>query len=151
MDIGCAVGGASFELARAFPHVLGIDFSQHFVNAANVSEGGWGLVAVGQGEQLASSGLPQTVRPGDAHCSRPCWRCSLPFHRRPVPPQTMKEQGWMRYTAVEEGDRPLSFSPFLTRLCHALCSSADHEGAGLDAVHGGGGGRHNRGALGGGA
>ncbi len=104
MDIGCAVGGASFELARAFPHVLGIDFSQHFVNAANVSEGGWGLVAVGQGEQLASSGLPQTVRPGDAHCSRPCWRCSLPFHRRPVPPQTMKERGWMRYTAVEEGD-----------------------------------------------
>lgn len=36
LDIGCAVGGASFELARAFPHVLGIDFSQHFVNAANV-------------------------------------------------------------------------------------------------------------------
>lgn len=36
MDVGCAVGGASFELARAFPHVLGIDFSQHFVNAANV-------------------------------------------------------------------------------------------------------------------
>lgn len=36
MDIGCAVGGASFELARAFPHVMGIDFSQHFVNAANV-------------------------------------------------------------------------------------------------------------------
>jgi len=104
VDIGCAVGGASFELARAFPHVLGIDFSQHFVNAANVSEGGWGLVAVGQGEQLASSGLPQTVRPGDAHCSRPCWRCSLPFHRRPVPPQTRKERGWMRYTAVEEGD-----------------------------------------------
>ncbi|PRW60369.1 hypothetical protein C2E21_0705 [Chlorella sorokiniana] len=52
VDIGCAVGGASFELARAFPHVLGIDFSQHFVNAAN----------------------------------------------------TVKERGWMRYTAVEEGD-----------------------------------------------
>ncbi len=36
LDIGCAVGGASFELARSFNHVLGIDFSQHFVNAANV-------------------------------------------------------------------------------------------------------------------
>lgn len=36
VDIGCAVGGASFELARSFPHVLGIDYSQHFVNAANV-------------------------------------------------------------------------------------------------------------------
>ena len=40
LDIGCAVGGASFALARAFPHVLGIDFSQHFVNAANVRGGG---------------------------------------------------------------------------------------------------------------
>ena len=37
LDIGCAVGGATFQLARAFPHVLGIDFSQQFVNAANVS------------------------------------------------------------------------------------------------------------------
>ncbi|KAI3429225.1 hypothetical protein D9Q98_005324 [Chlorella vulgaris] len=52
VDIGCAVGGASFHLARAFPHVLGIDFSQHFVNAAN----------------------------------------------------TMRERGWMRYTAAEEGE-----------------------------------------------
>lgn len=52
LDIGCAVGGASFELARAFPHVLGLDFSQHFVSAAN----------------------------------------------------TMKERGWMRYSAVEEGE-----------------------------------------------
>lgn len=36
MDVGCAVGGASFELARAFPHVLGIDYSKHFVDAAEV-------------------------------------------------------------------------------------------------------------------
>ncbi|GFR46879.1 hypothetical protein Agub_g8520 [Astrephomene gubernaculifera] len=34
VDVGCAVGGASFELARAFPHVLGIDYSKHFVEAA---------------------------------------------------------------------------------------------------------------------
>ncbi|PSC67344.1 4-mercaptohistidine N1-C-terminal domain [Micractinium conductrix] len=51
IDVGCAVGGATFELARAFPHVLGIDYSQTFVNTAN----------------------------------------------------TMKERGWMRYRAVEEG------------------------------------------------
>ncbi len=38
VDVGCAVGGASFELARAFPHVLGIDYSKHFVDAAEV---GW--------------------------------------------------------------------------------------------------------------
>ena len=37
MDLGCAVGGASFALARAFPHVLGIDYSHAFVDAANVS------------------------------------------------------------------------------------------------------------------
>ncbi|KAG2451483.1 hypothetical protein HYH02_004081 [Chlamydomonas schloesseri] len=35
LDLGCAVGGAAFELARAFPHVLGIDYSHHFVDAAN--------------------------------------------------------------------------------------------------------------------
>ncbi|KAG2498281.1 hypothetical protein HYH03_003542 [Edaphochlamys debaryana] len=34
LDVGCAVGGASFELARAFPHVLGLDYSHHFVDAA---------------------------------------------------------------------------------------------------------------------
>ena len=39
IDVGCAVGGATFELARAFPHVLGIDYSQTFVNTANVSSG----------------------------------------------------------------------------------------------------------------
>ena len=35
LDIGCAVGGLSFELSKHFPHVTGIDFSHHFVNAAN--------------------------------------------------------------------------------------------------------------------
>jgi putative 4-mercaptohistidine N1-methyltranferase len=35
LDIGCAVGGASFELRRHFDSVLGIDFSQAFVDAAN--------------------------------------------------------------------------------------------------------------------
>lgn len=34
LDIGCAVGGATFELARAFTHVLGIDYSHAFVDAA---------------------------------------------------------------------------------------------------------------------
>jgi 2-polyprenyl-3-methyl-5-hydroxy-6-metoxy-1,4-benzoquinol methylase len=36
LDIGCAVGGATFELARSFSHVLGIDYSQSFVDAAQV-------------------------------------------------------------------------------------------------------------------
>ncbi len=34
LDLGCAVGGASFELARAFGEVVGADWSQAFVDAA---------------------------------------------------------------------------------------------------------------------
>lgn len=34
LDVGCAVGRASFELARHCEQVVGIDFSQKFINAA---------------------------------------------------------------------------------------------------------------------
>lgn len=34
LDIGCAVGGASFELARAYREVLGVDLSRAFLDAA---------------------------------------------------------------------------------------------------------------------
>lgn len=34
LDIGCAVGGASFELAKVYDHVDAFDFSSSFVNAA---------------------------------------------------------------------------------------------------------------------
>ena len=34
LDIGCAVGGASFQLTKSFDEVVGIDFSQHFIDAA---------------------------------------------------------------------------------------------------------------------
>ncbi len=36
LDVGCAVGGATFELARSFQNVIGIDYSQAFVDAAKV-------------------------------------------------------------------------------------------------------------------
>lgn len=36
LDIGCAVGASSFELAKYYDEVVGIDFSQHFVGAANL-------------------------------------------------------------------------------------------------------------------
>jgi len=36
LDIGCAVGGTSFELTAYFNEVVGIDFSNHFVDAANM-------------------------------------------------------------------------------------------------------------------
>lgn len=35
LDLGCAVGGASFELAKQFNEVIGIDLSQHFIETAN--------------------------------------------------------------------------------------------------------------------
>lgn len=35
LDIGCAVGGSSFELSKSYDEVIGIDFSQHFIDAAN--------------------------------------------------------------------------------------------------------------------
>ena len=34
LDLGCAVGGASFELARHFPEVVAIDFSRQFIGVA---------------------------------------------------------------------------------------------------------------------
>lgn len=34
LDIGCAVGASSFELARCIPEVTGIDFSSAFIRAA---------------------------------------------------------------------------------------------------------------------
>ncbi len=35
LDLGCSVGRSSFELARGFEEVIGIDFSQSFIDAAN--------------------------------------------------------------------------------------------------------------------
>jgi 5-histidylcysteine sulfoxide synthase/putative 4-mercaptohistidine N1-methyltranferase len=34
LDVGCAVGGATFELARDFDHVAGVDLSASFIGAA---------------------------------------------------------------------------------------------------------------------
>jgi len=34
LDVGCAVGGSSFELAKSFDHVEAFDFSENFVAAA---------------------------------------------------------------------------------------------------------------------
>ena len=35
LDIGCAVGRSTFEMARHCDHVLGVDFSQSFIQAAD--------------------------------------------------------------------------------------------------------------------
>lgn len=36
LDLGCAVGRASFELSRTFQKVIGLDYSQSFIDACNV-------------------------------------------------------------------------------------------------------------------
>eukprot|EP00438_Fugacium_kawagutii_P018601 Skav210003 [mRNA] locus=scaffold3061:150530:153108:- [translate_table: standard] len=40
LDIGCAVGGSSFEIAAAGHEVLGVDFSQAFIDAAERMKNG---------------------------------------------------------------------------------------------------------------
>ena len=40
LDVGCAVGGASFALARHFDEVVGVDFSHAFVDAAKELQSG---------------------------------------------------------------------------------------------------------------
>jgi putative 4-mercaptohistidine N1-methyltranferase len=57
LDVGCAVGGSTFELARAYGAVVGIDFSAAFVAAA---------------EQLRTAGtLTYTVRTEGEQYSAP--------------------------------------------------------------------------------
>jgi 5-histidylcysteine sulfoxide synthase/putative 4-mercaptohistidine N1-methyltranferase len=36
LDLGCAVGGTAFELARVVPEVIGIDLSESFIKTANL-------------------------------------------------------------------------------------------------------------------
>ena len=36
LDIGCAVGRSSFELTKGLKEVIGIDYSNSFIDAANI-------------------------------------------------------------------------------------------------------------------
>lgn len=75
LDLGCAVGGASFELATAFNTVTGIDFSSAFIRAATAlaREGVFRLPepSLGDGQGVvpraagASFGQAPRERPGD--------------------------------------------------------------------------------------
>ena len=35
LDVGCAVGGTTFQLSKYFDQAVGIDFSHHFIDTAN--------------------------------------------------------------------------------------------------------------------
>lgn len=54
LDLGCAVGGATFELARHCTHVLGIDYSERFISAA---------------QRLQKAGLMEFLRPDEGEFS----------------------------------------------------------------------------------
>lgn len=81
LDCGCAVGGASFELARSFAHVTGLDFSAAFINAAKRLASGERLPCTALEEgQLSSWFVAQP--PQDVDLSRLHFRtgdaCALP-------------------------------------------------------------------------
>lgn len=56
LDVGCSVGGSAFHLAKSFKSVVGVDFSQHFVDAANTlqQQGRMGYDMLQQGERFVS-------------------------------------------------------------------------------------------------
>ena len=39
LDIGCAVGASTFEMTKSFDSVVGIDYSQAFIDACNTMKG----------------------------------------------------------------------------------------------------------------
>ncbi|KAK9817154.1 hypothetical protein WJX72_010440 [[Myrmecia] bisecta] len=81
LDIGCAVGGASFELARAFPNVVGIDYSHQFVQAAqDMKDNGIAQYTVVQEADITET--RQAAVPADIDRERVVFRqgdaCNLP-------------------------------------------------------------------------
>lgn len=68
LDVGCAVGRSSFELARNCAEVIGVDFSRRFIEAAQALAAGGALdyLRVDEGENTTrlSASLPVGVMPG---------------------------------------------------------------------------------------
>lgn len=67
LDLGCAVGRSSWELARSSTEVIGIDFSHSFIHAANLLRGGKSipyprLEEAGKATMLEAS-APQGIDP----------------------------------------------------------------------------------------
>lgn len=65
LDLGCAVGGSSFALAKVFQTVVGVDSSAHFIKAAQVlqREGVLAYTTIEEGEITATrlAQLPDDV------------------------------------------------------------------------------------------
>ena len=71
LDVGCAVGASSFELARSIPHVTGIDFSEAFIQAAKALKADGSLEAKvaleGKREQAFKAQIPEGIDRGRVH------------------------------------------------------------------------------------
>ncbi|KAL3656586.1 hypothetical protein V7S43_018584 [Phytophthora oleae] len=67
LDIGCAVGRATFELSKYYEEAVGIDFSQHFVDAARQmkEQGAMEYEAHIQGDihEVRRAKLPEGAKP----------------------------------------------------------------------------------------
>jgi putative 4-mercaptohistidine N1-methyltranferase len=74
LDLGCAVGGSTFALAKSFDDVVGIDFSTSFIDTAS-HLADKGVFRLSEEEYRLSSGVRKnrvTFQQGDA--------CHLPEH-----------------------------------------------------------------------
>ncbi|MDF1741506.1 MAG: putative 4-mercaptohistidine N1-methyltransferase [Verrucomicrobiales bacterium] len=69
LDLGCAVGRSSFEFSKRAEAVVGIDFSQSFVDAAEAIRSGKSLSYRRYGEMHLSEMLTATL-PEGAHADR---------------------------------------------------------------------------------
>jgi putative 4-mercaptohistidine N1-methyltranferase len=71
LDVGCAVGGSTFELARHFTDVVGIDFSAAFIAAAERlrSSGSLSYSVRTEGEQFSTEPLVARA-PADVDAAR---------------------------------------------------------------------------------
>lgn len=71
LDVGCAVGASSFELARSIPRVMGVDFSEAFINAAQAMKNKLSLEATVTGEgkrvQAFAARRPEGIDPSRIH------------------------------------------------------------------------------------
>ena len=79
LDLGCAVGRASFELAKMVPEVVGIDFSKAFIAAAKklATTGTYSFLLKEEGELARPA---RAVAPSQATRSRVCFRVGDALH-----------------------------------------------------------------------
>jgi 5-histidylcysteine sulfoxide synthase/putative 4-mercaptohistidine N1-methyltranferase len=127
IDLGCSVGGSTFKLAQSFENVVGIDFSQRFIDAANALKNEHKLeysyvVEAEIKEQTVAEVNPAlcnrvTFIQGDACAVSPDQRnfdavlmanllCRLPN------PQACLEQMWAESSLLKPGGLLLMVSPY---------------------------------------